>query len=160
MPNGATVAEFNTYTEAVSYVERILRGDFPAASVAIVGTDLRTVERVRAKINYGKVALGGQERALLCGKASAEGANLLLHARHHIDVPPGAVVSDVVAHGAPSPSSRAVGYSRRVATWTQARSVPARTSTAQRPDGARRSGKPKIEFVDDAGPVGVVDDLL
>jgi len=64
MPNGATVAEFNTYTEAVSYVERILRGDFPAASVAIVGTDLRTVERVRAKINYGKVALGGARNSI------------------------------------------------------------------------------------------------
>lgn len=67
MPNGATVAEFNTYPEAVSYVERILRGEFPAASVAIVGTDLRTVERVRAKINYGKVALSGAMNGLWLG---------------------------------------------------------------------------------------------
>ncbi|MEY2815800.1 MAG: hypothetical protein RJA78_376 [Actinomycetota bacterium] len=67
MPNGATVAEFNTYQEAVSYVERILKGDFPAVSVAIVGTDLRTVERVRAKINYGKLALSGAMNGLWLG---------------------------------------------------------------------------------------------
>ena len=67
LPNGATVAEFNTYPEAVSYVERILKGDFPATSVAIVGTDLRTVERVRAKINYSKVALGGAMNGLWLG---------------------------------------------------------------------------------------------
>ncbi|MBJ7280374.1 MAG: hypothetical protein JHD31_00670 [Rhodoluna sp.] len=59
MPNGATVADFSTYPEAVGYVERILRGNFPATSVAIVGTGLSTVERVRAKINYGKVAISG-----------------------------------------------------------------------------------------------------
>jgi hypothetical protein len=59
MPNGAAVADFKTYPEAVSYVERILRGNFPATSIAIVGTGLSTVERVRSKINYGKVAISG-----------------------------------------------------------------------------------------------------
>ena len=67
MPNGATVAEFKTYPEAVSYVERLLKGEFPAASVAIVGTDLRTVERVRAKINYGRLALSGAMNGLWLG---------------------------------------------------------------------------------------------
>jgi len=67
MPNGATVAEFKTYPEAVSYVERLLKGEFPAASLAIVGTDLRTVERVRAKINYGRLALSGAMNGLWLG---------------------------------------------------------------------------------------------
>jgi len=67
MPNGATVAEFKTYPEAVSYVERLLKGEFPSASVAIVGTDLRTVERVRAKINYGRLALSGAMNGLWLG---------------------------------------------------------------------------------------------
>ena len=67
MPSGATVAEFKTYPEAVSYVERLLKGEFPAASVAIVGTDLRTVERVRAKINYGRLALSGAMNGLWLG---------------------------------------------------------------------------------------------
>ncbi len=59
MPNGATVADFKSYPEAVSYVERILRGNFPPTSIAIVGIGLSTVERVRTKINYGKVAISG-----------------------------------------------------------------------------------------------------
>lgn len=59
IPNGTAVADFNTYPEAVGYVERILRGNFPATSIAIVGTGLSTVERVRSKINYGKVAVSG-----------------------------------------------------------------------------------------------------
>jgi len=59
MPNGAAVADFKTYPEAVSYVERMLKGNFPASSIAIVGTGLSTVERVRSKINYGKVAISG-----------------------------------------------------------------------------------------------------
>ena len=67
MPNGAQVAEFAHYPEAVSYVERILRGNFPATSVAIVGTGLSTVERVRAKINYGKVAISGAMNGVWLG---------------------------------------------------------------------------------------------
>jgi hypothetical protein len=59
VPNGAAIADFKTYLEAVGYVERILRGNFPATSIAIVGTGLSTVERVRSKINYGKVAISG-----------------------------------------------------------------------------------------------------
>jgi len=59
LPNGSAVADFRNYQEAVAYVERLLLGEFPAASIAIVGTDLSTVERVRARISYGKVALNG-----------------------------------------------------------------------------------------------------
>jgi hypothetical protein len=59
LPNGTTVADFTNYVQAVAYVEQILRGDFPATSIAIVGTNLSTVERIKAKINYGKVALNG-----------------------------------------------------------------------------------------------------
>lgn len=59
LPNGSAIADFRNYQEAVAYVERLLLGEFPAASIAIVGTDLSTVERVRARISYGKVALNG-----------------------------------------------------------------------------------------------------
>jgi len=59
LPNGSAVADFRNYQEAVAYVERLLLGDFPATSIAIVGTDLSTVERVRARISYGRVALNG-----------------------------------------------------------------------------------------------------
>lgn len=59
LPNGTAVADFPSYPEAVAYVERILRGNFPATAIAIVGTNLSTVERVKARINYGKVAING-----------------------------------------------------------------------------------------------------
>jgi hypothetical protein len=59
LPNGVAVADFSNYQEAVAYVERLLLGEFPATLIAIVGTDLTTVERVRARISYGRVALNG-----------------------------------------------------------------------------------------------------
>ncbi len=59
LPNGTTVADFTNYAAAVAYVEQILRGDFPATAIAIVGSNLSTVERIKAKINYGRVALNG-----------------------------------------------------------------------------------------------------
>lgn len=59
LPTGTTVADFTNYADAVAYVERIIRGNFPATAISIVGSNLSTVERVRGKINYGRVALSG-----------------------------------------------------------------------------------------------------
>ena len=59
LPNGTYVADFTNYAQAVSYVEQVIRGDFPANAIAIVGTKLTTVERVKGKINYSRVALNG-----------------------------------------------------------------------------------------------------
>lgn len=53
------VAEFKQYDEAVSFVETLIKNDFPAGLIAIVGSDLRSVERVRGKLNYGRVAISG-----------------------------------------------------------------------------------------------------
>ncbi len=53
------VADFKDYQAAVAFVENLIAHNFPAGAVAIVGSDLRTVERVRAKMSYAKVALGG-----------------------------------------------------------------------------------------------------
>jgi hypothetical protein len=59
LPNGSAVADFKNYQEAVAYVERIILGEFPVTSIAIVGTNLKSVERVRTRISYGKVAVSG-----------------------------------------------------------------------------------------------------
>ncbi|MEY4417592.1 MAG: hypothetical protein RIQ88_30 [Actinomycetota bacterium] len=67
LPNGSVVADFSNYEGAVKYVEQMLKGDFPASAVAIVGTNLSTVERVRGKINYAKVALNGASLGLWIG---------------------------------------------------------------------------------------------
>lgn len=59
VPDGENVAEFDSYAEAVDCVDQLIRHDFPAAMVAIVGKDLRSVERVSGKLSYGAVALRG-----------------------------------------------------------------------------------------------------
>lgn len=53
------VANFDNYAAAVDFVDQLIRHDFPAPMVAIVGSDLRSVERVRGKLSYGSVALRG-----------------------------------------------------------------------------------------------------
>ena len=53
------IGKFTEYTEAVAFVDVLVHHGFPAGSVAIVGKDLRTVERVRGKMTYGRIALSG-----------------------------------------------------------------------------------------------------
>lgn len=53
------VADFKQYTDALAYVDNLIKNNFPAGAVAIVGSDLRTVERLRGKITYARMALGG-----------------------------------------------------------------------------------------------------
>ena len=59
IPNGEVLADFSQYAEAVAYVEKLVRNDFPAGFIAIVGSDLRSVERVRGKMSYARVAFNG-----------------------------------------------------------------------------------------------------
>lgn len=59
VPDGETVASFDNYAAAVDCVDQLIRHDFPAPMVAIVGSDLRSVERVRGKLSYGSLALRG-----------------------------------------------------------------------------------------------------
>jgi hypothetical protein len=59
VPQGQVVADFSLYPEAVAYVERMIANGFPPQAIAIVGSDLRTVERVRGQLSYGRAALNG-----------------------------------------------------------------------------------------------------
>ena len=59
MPQGEVIANFKQYTDALAYVDNLIKHNFPAGAVAIVGSDLRTVERIRGKINYNRLAVGG-----------------------------------------------------------------------------------------------------
>ena len=59
MPQGEVVAEFSQYLEATQFVEKLVRHNFPAGAIAIVGSDLRTVERIRGKLSYSRLAIGG-----------------------------------------------------------------------------------------------------
>ena len=59
MPKGQVIGKFTEYTEAVGFVETLINHGFPAGSIAIVGKDLRSVERVRGKMTYGRIAISG-----------------------------------------------------------------------------------------------------
>ena len=49
VPQGEVIADFAQYVDAVAYVEKLVSNNFPAGFIAIVGSDLRSVERVRGR---------------------------------------------------------------------------------------------------------------
>lgn len=53
------IADFANHEEASSYVNRLVKNDFPLHAIAIIGSDLRTVERFYAKLTYARLALRG-----------------------------------------------------------------------------------------------------
>jgi hypothetical protein len=59
MPQGEVIADFNQYPDALAFVDNLIKNNFPAGSVAIVGSDLRTVERIRGKVTYARMAISG-----------------------------------------------------------------------------------------------------
>lgn len=59
LPQGETVATYGTYLEAQKAVDHLADNQFPVQHVTIVGTDLKTVERVLRRLSYSSVALGG-----------------------------------------------------------------------------------------------------
>lgn len=67
VPRGEAVATFETYPEAQSAVDVLARADFPVAKVAIVGSDLKTVERVTGKLSWGRVAAAGAASGVWLG---------------------------------------------------------------------------------------------
>lgn len=56
---GEVIAEFQQYEQAAEHVEKLIANSFPATAIAIVGKDLRSVERVRGKLTYSRVAMTG-----------------------------------------------------------------------------------------------------
>jgi pyruvate/2-oxoglutarate dehydrogenase complex dihydrolipoamide acyltransferase (E2) component len=58
-PVGQIIARYRTYGEAQRAVDFLSDSRFPVQAVTIVGTDLRSVERVTGRLTYGRVALAG-----------------------------------------------------------------------------------------------------
>jgi hypothetical protein len=59
LPRGEVVATFETYPEAQQAVDVLARADFPVNQISIVGSDLKSVERVTGKLSWGRVAVAG-----------------------------------------------------------------------------------------------------
>lgn len=53
------IATFDQYEDAQALVDRLADEGFPVEHLAIVGTDLRYVEKVTGKLNAGRAALMG-----------------------------------------------------------------------------------------------------
>lgn len=59
LPRGEVLGTYDTYLEAQRVVDRLAKADFPVADVAIVGNDLKTVERVTRKLSWSRAAIEG-----------------------------------------------------------------------------------------------------
>jgi hypothetical protein len=67
IPRGEVVATFETYQDAQAAVDRLAHAEFPVKEVSIVGSDLKSVERVTGKLSYGRAALAGALSGLWVG---------------------------------------------------------------------------------------------
>jgi hypothetical protein len=59
IPRGDPLGTYDTYQEAQQIVDKLARADFDVTQLAIIGNDLKTVERVTGKLTYGRVAAAG-----------------------------------------------------------------------------------------------------
>lgn len=59
MPLGEEVATFEKYEAAQAAVDALSDAGFPVQKVSIIGTDLRMVERVTGRMNFGRAAFSG-----------------------------------------------------------------------------------------------------
>jgi hypothetical protein len=59
IPKGDVIASFDTYPEAQQAVDRLTHATLDVSKISIVGSDLKTVERVTGRLSYPKVAGAG-----------------------------------------------------------------------------------------------------
>ena len=67
MPQGEEVASFATYAEAQRAVDALSDQGFPVQHLAIIGTDLRQVERITGRMSWGRAAMSGALNGLWIG---------------------------------------------------------------------------------------------
>ncbi|TAM84445.1 MAG: hypothetical protein EPN43_12505 [Jatrophihabitans sp.] len=58
---------FDQYDQAQQAVDYLAEHDFPVENVAIVGTELKTIERVTGRLTRGKIAVAGATSGLWLG---------------------------------------------------------------------------------------------
>ncbi len=59
VPKGETIASFETYAEAQAAVDTLAKASFPVKELAIVGSDLTSVERITGRLSWGRAAGAG-----------------------------------------------------------------------------------------------------
>ena len=66
-PVGETVASFSDYARAQRAVSTLVTGEVPPRDIAIVGTGLRSIERVTGRLGWGSAARTGALNGALLG---------------------------------------------------------------------------------------------
>jgi len=66
-----SVAVYDTYADAQKAVDYLAEHDFPVERLAIVGTDLKSIERVTGRLTWGKVLVMGAISGVMWGLALA-----------------------------------------------------------------------------------------
>lgn len=64
---GEKVASFPTYEQAQKAVSSLIAGEVPARDIAIVGSGLRSIERVTGRLGYATAARSGALNGLMLG---------------------------------------------------------------------------------------------
>jgi hypothetical protein len=64
---GEKVASFPTYEQAQKAVSSLIAGEVPARDIAIVGTGLRSIERITGRLGYATAARSGALNGLMIG---------------------------------------------------------------------------------------------
>lgn len=64
LPQGVVVASFETYAQAQAAIAKVSGSDAELAGLAIIGNDLKLVERIVGRLTWGKVAMRGAIRGL------------------------------------------------------------------------------------------------
>jgi len=59
LPRGDVLGSYETYPEAQAVVDTLSKREFPVAKLSIIGSDLKTVERVTGKLTYARAAATG-----------------------------------------------------------------------------------------------------
>ncbi len=68
LPTGDVIATYATYAEAQSAVDRLADVEgFPVEAAAIVGNDMKSVERVTGRLSWGRAAGAGAASGLWLG---------------------------------------------------------------------------------------------
>ncbi|MGO1542726.1 MAG: general stress protein [Gulosibacter sp.] len=68
IPTGDTVASYPTYEAARGAVDMLVREEgMPLDAISIVGSDLKSVERVTGRMNFGRAALSGLMNGVMIG---------------------------------------------------------------------------------------------
>lgn len=59
LPRGDVLGTYETYPEAQAVVDLLAKREFPVKQLSIIGSDLKTVERVTGKLTYARAAGAG-----------------------------------------------------------------------------------------------------